>query len=362
MRRSIVVLVSLLIFASSAYAKDVWVSVVGSVVGSSVFRTDSRVFNPSPAKDITIDAYFMASGNHENQPAQKQTFTVTKRQMRALDDVVSTLFQGSGLGAILFTSNDDFEVTTRIYADKGAGGTLGQFVPGLQPGQAMTSGALLQLRNVTALFHTNIGAVNPSNTVVHVTWRLYDRNNAEVASRQETMPAYAVISPQPIASYFNPGTADLSEAWVSYTADHPIFAYGSVSDDRTADPTFIPATTDSGASQATQPSGKTFDVTLRTSSITFNPQPNGLAVGDVVTLHIHGNDTNHGFQLNSPTLKVVVAGLQVDPGATVDRTFTVTETGTFSYFCTNTSCSPGHNAMYGTFKVGDDDDDPYRGY
>jgi len=289
---------------------------------------------------------------------------VTKRQMLVLDDVVSFLFTTSGLGAIRLVSSDDFVATTRIYADKGSAGTLGQFVPGLDISSAMKSGAILQLRNSGTTFHTNIGAVNPNNVAANVVWYLYDRNNAPIGSgKAETMPPYSVISPQTIAAYFNSGTADLTEAWVSYTSDQPIFAYGTVSDDRTADPTLIPASADSGV-QTTQPqpSGKIFDVTLRTSSITFNPQPNGLVVGDVVTLHIHGNDTNHGFQLNSPTSKVLVPGQLIDPGTTIDRTFTVTETGTFSYFCTNTTCSPGHNGMYGTFKVGDDDDDPYRGY
>src|SRR5436309_2361625 len=131
MRRTALVLVSLLIFTSNAFSKEVWLSVVGSVTGSSVFRTDTRILNPSTTKDITIDAYFLVNGNQANATPQKKTITVTKRQMLALDDVVSALFATSGLGAIRLVSSDDFIATTRIYADKGSAGTLAQFLPGL---------------------------------------------------------------------------------------------------------------------------------------------------------------------------------------------------------------------------------------
>ena len=72
MRRTALVLVSLLIFASNAYAKEVWLSVVGSVTGSSVFRTDTRILNPSTTKDISIDAYLLVNGNQTNANPQKQ--------------------------------------------------------------------------------------------------------------------------------------------------------------------------------------------------------------------------------------------------------------------------------------------------
>ena len=363
MRRTALVLVSLLTFASNAFAKEVWLSVVGSVNGSSVFRTDTRILNPSATKDISIDAYFFVNGNQANATPAKKTITVTKRQMLVLDDVVSALFTTSGLGAIRLVSDDDFIATTRIYADKGSSGTLGQFVPGLEITAAKKSGAILQLKNAPPTFHTNIGAVNPNNATANVTWRLYDKNNNLVGSgKNETMPPMSVISPQQMAAYLNAGTADLSESWVSYTSDQPIFAYGTVSDDRTADPTLIPASEDTGGSNVTQPNAKVFDVTLRTSSIVFNPQPANLKVGDTVLLHIHGNDTTHGFQLNSPTNNVLVEGVMVPPGTSVDRTFHVSEEGFFTYFCIVTTCSPGHSSMFGTFGVGNTGDDPGHGY
>ena len=43
-----------------------------------------------------------------------------------------------------------------------------------------------------------------------------------------------------------------------------------------------------------------------------------------------------------------------NPGDVVDKTFSITTNGTYTYFCTNTACSPGHNSMVGEFIVGVD--------
>jgi len=363
MRRTALIVVSLLIFASNAFAKDEYVSITGTV---NNFRTDVRILNPSFEKDIVVNATFLPVGNVDNNARQSVAINIPKRQQKVLDDVVTALFNTTGLGAIRFSSADDFEVTSRIYAAL-ASGTLGQFAPGLEPGAARTKGALLQLRS-NASFRTNIGAVNAANANTTVIWRLYDKNNAIVATGSPiVMPAYAVIGPTNMATtfFFNPGTADLSDAWVSYTATNPIFAYASVIDNVTTDPTLILAAPDTGtASGTTSPTAKTFDVTLRSFSIAFSPEPVGLKVGDTVTVHIHGNDTTHGFSVVSPTNKILVEGFFINPGTNADRSFTITEEGTFTYFCVNPVCGEGHGNMVGTFKVGaaTGDDDPGRGY
>src|SRR6185503_6671716 len=102
-RRSSLVLVCSLIFASSALAKDVYLSIAGTV---SVFRTDIRIVNPSTTKDITVQAYLLtASGSPiDNSGVQPKTITIAKRQMAVYNDVVTSLFQTSGLAAIRLTS------------------------------------------------------------------------------------------------------------------------------------------------------------------------------------------------------------------------------------------------------------------
>src|SRR4051812_17477807 len=120
-------LTAITFFATSAFAKDVYLNIAGSV---GVFRTDARIFNPSTTKDIQIEAYYLPIGNGDNTAAQPTTITIPKRKMVVYDDVVSSLFHASGLGAVRLKSTDDFLATQRIYTQTSANacssaGTLG---------------------------------------------------------------------------------------------------------------------------------------------------------------------------------------------------------------------------------------------
>lgn len=347
----------LLLLPTSLFAKDVYLSIAGTV---NNFHTDARVFNPSFTKDIEISATFLPVGNADNNGRTPVTISVPRRQMKVLDDVVTGVFNAAGLGAIRLTSADDFEATARIYAITPTG-TLGQFVPGLQPGLAKTKGALLQLKSSTT-FRTNLGAVNPNNATANIVWKLYDKTNAVVATKNETMPPFAVIGPSNVAGYFTGLTSEPGDAWISFTSDNPIFAYGSVIDNATTDPTFIPAVDDTGVAPPTTPASKVYDVTLRSFAIQVSPAFD-LKKGDKVTLRISARDTTHGFELVAPDNSVLVQSNFYDPGEpAVERTFTVPALeGTYFYFCTNTVCGVGHNSMSGSFAVGNGDDDR-RGY
>ncbi len=341
---------ALLVFTTPVFAKDVYLSITGTV---NNFRTDVRIFNPSSTKDISIQAAFLPVGNGANSSPQTATITVPKRQMKILDDVVSTLFNITGLGAIRLSCADDFVATSRIYAVV-TNGTLGQFVPGLDSTQAKNKGVLIQLKSSTA-FRTNIGAVNPNDATATVTWRLYDKANNLVATGAPiAMPPFAVIGPTNMGGtfFFNPGTADLSDAWVSYSSDQPLFAYASIIDSATSDPTFVPASEDTGTSA---PAAKIFDVHEQSFAITITPTPS-LKVGDHVTFRFTGQDTTHGFELVDPNGGLLIEPMQVPPNSPViEKSFVVNLQGTYSYFCTIPTCGFGHSNMFGNFQVGKDD-------
>jgi hypothetical protein len=363
-RRSLAVVFAILIFTSSAFAKDVYLSITGTVGN---FRTDARIFNPSGTKDITIVASFLPVGNVNNNGVSSTSITIPKRQMRVLDDVVAAVFNTSGLGAIRLTSEDDFEATARIYAQV-ATGTLGQFVPGLTPGQAMTKGVLLQLKS-NAAFRTNIGLVSPVNNTTTVTFRLYDKNNALVSTGSPiSVSPFGVIGPTNMAGgfFFNvPAGTDLSDAWVSYQANQPMFAYSSVIDNATTDPTFIPAVPDSGETVISPPVvEKTYTVTLRSFSISTTPAIS-ISKGDKVTFNIVNESPElHGFSLLDSNGNVVVPATQV-PGvnrAPIVRTFVAASEGTYVYFCSQPACGAGHDSMFDTFNVGKASTDDRPGY
>jgi hypothetical protein len=244
--RSALLLLSLL-SAANLPAVERWIPIAGTV---GVFHTDVRVLNPSTTRDIEITARFFPVGNLDNSSAAAGagvTFTVPRRGMRVLDDVTA-LFDTTLLGAIRFTSADEFTASSRIYAQTSTG-TLGQSFVAELPAAATTRGTMLQLESTPA-FRTNLGAVNIGASPSVVTWRLYDKSNTVVATSTTNMPPFAVIAPSSVASLFAAPGSDLSDAWISFTATSPIFAYASVVDNATTDPTSIPAQHDSGDTPA----------------------------------------------------------------------------------------------------------------
>ncbi len=365
MRLRLLTIIAFSLFATMASAKEIWLSIGGTTAGGT-FRTDARIFNPSTTKDIQIQAWYLPVGNVDNSAVQPLApITVLKRQQLVYNDVVTSLFHSSGLGAIRLKSDDDFVATQKIYAVT-AGGTLGQFVAGVDATSAKAKGLMIQLQNSgssgqTGTFRTNVGAANPNPTAATVTWRLYGKNNAQVGiDHVIVMPPFGVIAPGGLSGYAEnvPSTADLSDSWLSYSSDKPIVAYGSVIDNGTTDPTYIPAAEDTGVSQT--PAGKVFVVTERggpttsPSSITISPSiPQGLLkIGDTITFQVSALDSNHGFRVVDSEGNTMV-DLMLTPGAAaVNATFVAVNEGTYSYFCTNTTCSTGHNSMQGTFVVG----------
>ncbi|HEV7426670.1 MAG TPA: hypothetical protein VGQ46_09910 [Thermoanaerobaculia bacterium] len=360
MRLRFLALTALLFIATAASAKEVWLSIGGTTAGGT-FRTDARIFNPSTTKDIQIQAYYLPVGNVDNSAVQPlPPITVLKRQQVVYNDVVASLFHSSGLGAIRLKSDDDFVATQRIYAVSAAG-SLGQFVAGVDATAAKAKGVIIQLQQGGA-FRTNVGAANPNNAVANVTFHLYDKNNAVVGTAKTVvMPPYGVIAPGGLAGYADgvPGNADLTDAWLSYSSDQPIVAYGSVIDGGTSDPTYVPAAEDTGVAVVT-PTGNVFNVTTRSSTITISPviAQGTLKPGDKVTFRFSGHDTTHGFRLVDSDGSILV-DVTVPPDAAVfERTVTVGAEGTYQYYCTITTCSSGHTSMQGTFPVGNPSSEP----
>ena len=350
MRARTALFLGLILFATPLLAIDRWILISGTVAN---FHTDARLFNPSFDKDIQVTATFYAT---DGSAAQTATVTVPKRMMRIMDDVTSQLFQTTKLGSILFTSADQFEASSRIYALTSAG-TLGQFGPGTPPSAAKMKGALLQLKSTGSSFRTNIGLVNPNNATANVTWTLYDKNSALVSSKSTPFGPLAALAPTNVAGgfFFDPKSADLSDAWVSFSSDQPVLVYASVIDNGTTDQTFIPAVDDTGT-PPTSPTTKEFNVSMQDFSIVVTPDPSSLKKDDQVIFHIRNVNGSHIFRMVSPTGEVIVPGT-----TTGDRSFTIKNNGVYTYYCDNSLCGFGHSAMVGDFTVGASNE-PGRGY
>jgi hypothetical protein len=244
MRSSLAIVAISVLLTAQATAKEVFLGVAGSV---GVFRTDTRIFNPSATKDITVTAFFLPVGRDNSSTTIKQV-TVPRRQMLVLNDVVTTLFGASGLGGIRLSTvgGEDFIATSRIYAQSSAG-TLGQFVPGLDLGAAKSKGVLIQLAangTTAGTYRTNLGFLNPNISAASVNVRKYDANNREILPATTiSVPPYGVLFPVALDA----ASGNLSDGWVSYEASQPIFGFASVVDNGTTDPTYSFAFEDTGS-------------------------------------------------------------------------------------------------------------------
>ncbi|HEX6098875.1 MAG TPA: hypothetical protein VF432_21350 [Thermoanaerobaculia bacterium] len=347
-----------LALSTTASAKEVFLSIAGSVGN---FRTDTHIFNPSATKDIVVQATFLRAGGDGNHPnnsgAQAKAITIPRRSTAVYDDVVTSLFQTTGLGGIRLQSDDDFLATQRIYADEAAG-TLGQFIVGEAVSEALTRGVVMQLRSKgtggKGSFRTNVGFLNPNAAEVNVTLRLYDALNHVVATKTMRLLPFGVVQPLNVNGFFSAPGADLSNFFVTFEATHPIFGYGSFLDNGSVDPAYVAAQRDTGEDPPIQTT-KTYDVTLRSFEIVFTPELN-IAPGDEVVFRIRTEEDAHGFQLNHPNGTALIPSRIYTPGeAAVAFTFTASETGTYDYFCTLPGCGGfylGHAGMFGSFDVG----------
>ena len=359
MRVARVLLVLSLCGSTALFAGEVFLPVSGTVNG--VFFSDARIFNPTD-HEIAIQAYYLPRGNGNNAGEQAVAFTVPARQVKVYDDIVATLLQRGDVGGIRFVSADEFLVTQRIYALTSANCgsspvnpcTLGQFVQGRERATAATKGVILQLKS-NAKFRTNIGAVNPNSVPARVTWRLFDKNSALVASSAAPveMPPYAVIGPTGITSplfYGVPETADLSDAWVSFVSDQPIFAYGSVVDNGSSDQTFSSSMADSGV-----PGSELKTVTISARTWEFSQAVSApLAKGDTVRFIVSATEDLHGFALHDPEGNELISMTMEPDAPPQERTIVLPASGKYYYVCTVFACGGSymaHQGMYGEFDV-----------
>jgi len=356
MRSRLALLLTFVLFTTSVFAKEVWIAVSGTA--NNVFFSDARVFNPTDHQ-ITIQAYYLPRGNNDNSSETATSFTVPSRQMRIFDDVVASLLHRTDVGAIRFVSTDDFVVTQRVYlaADCDPSPTvnlpctLGQFVQGQDVTAAMKKGVILQLKRETK-FRTNIGGANTTSSVAHVTWRLYDKSNAIIATKTEDLQPYGVLGPSEVAGYFGvtPSTDQLADAWVSFVSDQSILAYGSVVDNTSGDQTYIAAAADSGTTpdnNTTPP--KTVTVVARDFTFTVNFSA-PLRKDDLVTFKLSKvpGSADHGFQLLDPNGAPLLTVSSLTTSV-IEQTISMPVKGTYFFICTNSNCGTGHTTMTGEF-------------
>lgn len=177
--------------------------------------------------------------------AVSEEYSLGANRAKEWVDVAESLF---GLGAdssgsVEVSSDVPVLVTARTY-NQGTSGTFGQYLPGADAGDALESGqvgVLPQIKN-TSDFRTNVGFVNlgPSSCTVRV--RLYSASGVQVGSAvNRSINAGEWSQINDVYAEAGAGSSNLGMATVEVVSgDGPIWAYASVVDNTSNDPTTVP--------------------------------------------------------------------------------------------------------------------------
>jgi hypothetical protein len=207
--------------------------------GGAYWRSYLSVCNrSSQAANLTL-VYRHGAGS------ETVTFQLPGFEMVGYDDVAVTLFEvaGSSYGALEVQSNRPLAVQARTYNDM-PDGTYGQYLPGVADPEYVvygTQGLLGQLRGASG-FRTNVGFVNPGESECGVGLRLYSTDGGTFGNAVTvTVPAGGWTQINDVFHAAGVSGEDLARATVSVTtAGGKVWAYASVVDNQSGDPTTVP--------------------------------------------------------------------------------------------------------------------------
>lgn len=213
------------------------------------FHSDVRLFNGGTTT-ANVTATYYPQGGGTPVPATGGTISIAPGETKAFDNVLPSRFNvtGSG-GAIVFTTpnNTALVATARTYTIADNGGTFGQFIPGVTPSEGVGAGdkplQVLQLEQ-SARFRSNVGLSELTGNPAHVKVTLYSPDKKVEAIVEKDLAGNQFLQLGSIfASVYGPSESIYNgRATVEVTSGSGrVTAYGSVIDNRSLDPTYVPA-------------------------------------------------------------------------------------------------------------------------
>jgi hypothetical protein len=212
----------------------------------SNFHTDMRVFNGGASTaNVTLQYYPQGTST----PTATTQVSIAAGEVKALDNVLVNQFNlTTGNGSVVATTADDSSlvVTARTFSrDKTTGGTFGQFIPGVTTADSAGNGdralQVLQLEESPA-FRTNLGLVEVTGNSATVELLAYSPDSKVASSLVVPLAAGQYIQKGGIfksMGFNNVYNGRITARVISGTGR--IAAYGSVVDNRTTDPTYVPS-------------------------------------------------------------------------------------------------------------------------
>jgi hypothetical protein len=213
-------------------------------IGFAHWKSDVRLYNAGTlALPVTLSYFPQGDPTHP----VITTKTVAAGAVLALDNLIVSTLPQAGLqtaGSLLLTTSNPAALvaTARTYTQL-TSGTYGQFIPAVAPAQSVGGGErslqLLQLE-ASDRYRTNVGLAETSGSAAtaHVSLILPDSKFAISTD----IPLAANEFRQFSLASFGAGTVYNGRVTVSVTGGSGrVTAYGSVIDQLTQDPTYVPA-------------------------------------------------------------------------------------------------------------------------
>jgi hypothetical protein len=214
---------------------------------ASNFHTDMRIFNGGPTS-VTVNLnYYPQTGDATPRPAAAP-ITIGPFQTHAIDNVLPTVWGLSRTGGAVTAdapANSPLVFTARTYSRDANNGTYGQFIPGVTASDAVGNGEralqVLQLEQ-SDQYRTNLGLVEVTGqpVTVEITATTGAKTTASVPvtlNGHEFRQIGRVFNAMGIAGNVYNGRVSVRVI----SGNGRVAAYGSVVDNRTVDPTYVPA-------------------------------------------------------------------------------------------------------------------------
>jgi photosystem II stability/assembly factor-like uncharacterized protein len=161
-----------------------------------------------------------------------------------LDDAVGWLTGGTGAGGLWLESSIPIAATTRT-ATTSAGGSFGQGIPTISPEQTAADGGRIRLAGLVSdsRYRTNLGLVNPGDPEIRLVVSLYDSQAELIAELERTVGPGRWLQLNRVFESAGVGEVVGGLAVIRQPAvGGRFFAYASIVDERTGDPTYVPPT------------------------------------------------------------------------------------------------------------------------
>ena len=218
-----------------------WIDGVAAITGGggTVFRSNLVLANRN-ASPASVQVAFTARG--ETAPSSTQTVQLDSGMTQFYSDVIPQLFNRQDQGTLSITTAGSTPVIAwaRTYSDRGAAGTLGQFIPGFSSDELIgSSGAILQGLSENAAVRTNMGLVNTSSSSVSVTVTVWRNDATQVSQKTYNLVGGQAISINRVILDITGG--QLSNGYLTIVPSAPgaVYAWASYVDNVSTDQTFV---------------------------------------------------------------------------------------------------------------------------